>query len=212
MALCACTSGSGDPVAPVPGSGSEIVEGYPQGPYGINPGNVIQPLCFQGYVNPLDGIGPDFEREICLENFYNPTDDGLYEEGEPFSEGAPKPRVVMINIAAVWCGPCKEEAATILPQEYAKYGPRGMELLSILTDSDDPGTAATFDNLDAWVSAFSSGYPSVIDPAYAIGQLIDTSQYPANFLVDTTDMTITELVIGKPGDSFFTKLEELLGD
>ncbi len=212
MALCACQSGSGDPVAPVPGSGSETVDDYPPAPYGINPGDVIRPLCFPGYVNPLEGIGPDFEREICLDQFFNPTDDASYEEGVPFEAGAPKPRVVMINVAAVWCGPCKEEAATILPKEYAEYGPRGMELLSILTDSAEPGSPATLDNLDAWVSAFSSGYPSVIDPDYGIGGLIDTTQYPANLLIDTTDMTIAVLVVGKPGASFFTKLEELLED
>jgi hypothetical protein len=87
-----------------------------------------------------------------------------------------------------------------------------MELLSILTDSEDPGTPADFDNLDAWVSTFSSQYPSVIDPSYDVGSLIDTTQYPANFLIDTSDMTISEVVIGKPTAGFFTKLEQLLDD
>ena len=50
----------------------------------------------------------------------------------------------------------------------------------------------------------------MIDPTYQTGALIDTTQYPANFLIDARTMEIAELLIGKPGDSFFVKLEGLL--
>ena len=115
-----------------------------------------------------------------------------------------------MNVAAVWCGPCKEEAAQILPKEYAALHPKGMELLSILTDSDTPGDPAGLSDLDNWVLAFSSTYPSVIDPDYKVGLLVDTTQYPANFIIDTSTMTIVEVVVGKPSTSFFEKLNQLL--
>lgn len=219
LALIACKSSSGDPVDPVPcdpeaqDCAYEEVLGaaeYPDGPYGTTLGNVIEDFCFEGYVKPTAGLGESHRSEICLSDFYNPTRQDTYGPDAAFPEGAPKPKVLMVNVAAVWCQPCKEEAAVVLPQEYKKFNPLGMELLSILTDSEDPGTPADFQNLDAWVSTFGSDYPSVIDPSYDVGALIDTTQYPANFLIDTADMTIAELVIGKPTAGFFTKVEQLL--
>ena len=222
LALClasaGCKSSSGEPVDPVPcdaevqDCGYEQLAGtdYPEGPFGTSLGDVIEPFCFEGYVRPNEGIGEDRRQEICLGDFYNPTGEGVFGEGALMPEGTPKPTVLMVNVAAVWCQPCKEEAAIVLPAEHAKFNPLGMELLSILTDSEDPGTPADFQNLDTWVSTFGSKYPSVIDPTYDIGKLIDTSQYPANFLIDTSDMTIAELAIGIPTSSFFTKLRTLL--
>jgi AhpC/TSA family len=216
--LTGCTSGSGDPVEPIPCDPEtqecqyETVAGlnYPDGPFGTSIGDVIEPFSFNGYVNPSLGIGESRRALIELSAFYNPTGEDVYPEGSPFGEGEPKPLVVMVNVAAVWCQPCKEEAAVVLPAEYAKFSPQGMELVSILTDSADPGTPASFTDLDNWVSSFGSKYPSTIDPAYKVGSLIDTTQYPANFLIDTSDMTISEVVIGKPTAGFFTKLEALL--
>ena len=213
LALSACKSTAGDPVEPVPGSGGETVEGdYPAGPYGTTVGETIQAFCFEGYVNPSEGTGEGFTSTICLNDLYNPTREALHDDESPFPSGTPKPKVIMVNIGAVWCQPCKEEAATILPKEYDEFAPQGMELISVLTDSETPGDPADLDNLDAWVNAFDNDYPTVIDPQYTIGTLIDTTQYPANFLIRASDMAISELVIGKPQDSFFTKLEALLGE
>lgn len=210
LALVGCQSGSGDPVEPLPGSGIEVEEGYPEPPYGTTIGLVIQNFGFEGYVDPSAGLGPEARVVIELGDLYNPTGDGVHAEGSPFGEGNPLPTVLMVNIAAVWCGPCKEETSTILPVEYDRFHPRGMELISILTDSFAPGDPASFEDLDNWVSNFASDFPTVIDPSYQLGTLIDTSQYPSNFLIDTRDMTIVELVVGKPQSSFFNKLEQLL--
>jgi len=220
VAAAACTSSSGDPVDPIPCDPQtqdcdyDAVGGaeYPEGPYGTTLGDVIQSFCFEGYAQPQDGIGDDRRGQVCLSDFYNPTGEGEYGADALLPEGTPKPTVLMVNVAAVWCQPCKEEAANVLGVEHAKYNPKGMELLSILTDSAKPGTPATTQNLDTWVSTFGSSFPTVIDPTYEIGKLIDTTQYPANFLIDTTDMTIAEVAIGIPTSSFFTKLESLLAE
>ena len=205
-----CQSGSGDPPSPLDGSGIDVQEGYPEPPYGTTIGSVIQSFSFDGYVNPAAGIGPDYRVNIELSDLYNPTGEGVHGEGSPFGEGNPLPKALMVNLSAVWCGPCKEEAATILPAEYDELAPRGMELVSVLTDSLEAGNPATFDDLDNWVSLYGSDYPSVIDPDYQLGTLFDTSQYPGNFIIDTRTMTIVEVLVGKPGAGFFGKLDELL--
>ena len=58
--LCACTSGSGDPVVPVEGSGGETLDpsvDYPEGPYGTQVGGTLRSFCFDGYVDPSAGLG-----------------------------------------------------------------------------------------------------------------------------------------------------------
>jgi hypothetical protein len=83
-------------------------------------------------------------------------------------------------------------------------------LLSILTDSEDPNTPATFTDLDNWVDAFDNAYPTVIDPAYQTATIVDSTLFPGNLLIDTRTMTIVEKVAGKPVASFYADLEALL--
>jgi hypothetical protein len=207
-----CTSGSGEPLDPAPGSGSQVIdEEYPAGPYGTVVGDVIENFEFQGYVDASQGLTEDRRVSITLGDFFNPTGMGTHGDDGPFVAGSPKPKALMINVSAVWCGPCKQEAANILPGEYAHYHPLGLELLMVLADSLEVGTPAAFGDLDAWCSTFPVNYPAVIDPEYQLGGSFDTSQYPANFIVDTATMTIVEVVSGIPQDSFFSKLETVLG-
>ena len=40
---------------------------------------------------------------------------GSAPEGSLYGEGKPRPRALLINVAAVWCGPCNEEALMFTP-------------------------------------------------------------------------------------------------
>lgn len=206
-----CTSGSGDPLEPLADSGIPVVEGdYPEGASGTAVGSLIENFSFKGYVNAREGFGEAFQTDITLGDFYNPTGEGVYGPDALFPEDAPKPKALMINVSAVWCGPCKEEAQTTLPKHYAELSPQGMQLLLVLADSEAVGSPAGFKHLDNWVQAFDVFYPAAIDPSYQLGGSFDQSQFPANFIIDTRDMTIAEVVSGIPGQGFFDKLSELL--
>ncbi len=211
MVLMACTSGSGAPLQPLKDSGGELVEGdYPEGPKGTQIGSTIENYVFRGYVNPRLGLGEANQRDIKLGDFYNPTGEATYGTEGLREEGAPLPTALFINVSAVWCGPCKEEGQTTLPETYAELAPAGLELLMVLSDSAAVGAPADFSDLDNWCTAFDVGYPAVIDPAIQLGGLFDQSQYPANMIIDTRTMSIVEVVSGIPGDSFHTKLVRTL--
>lgn len=211
VALMACTSGVGDPLEPLPNSGGEAVEGdYPEGPKGTTVGSIIDNFVFEGYVNARDGLGESFQRQITLGDFYNPTADGVYGPDELHAEGTPKPLALFINVSAVWCGPCKEEAQTTLPDHYAELNPEGMDILMVLADSAAVGSPAAFNDLDNWCSSFDVHYPAVVDPSQQLGGSFDQSQFPANFIIDTRTMTIIDLVTGIPGDAFWEKMDEVL--
>ncbi len=210
--LTGCTSGSGDPLDPLPNSGGELVSGeYPEGATGTSVGSLIANFSFDGYVNFRESSeGSENQSEIKMSDFYNPTGEGTYGPDSIFEEGSPMPKALMINVSAVWCGPCKEEAQTTLPEHYGELNPVGMELLMILADSEAVGTPADFSHLDNWCTAFDVHYPAAIDPSYQLGGSFDQSQFPANFIIDTRNMTIVDVVSGIPGDSFFDKMEEVL--
>ncbi len=207
----ACTSGSGDPLTPLPHSGREAVEGdYPEGAKGTQVGSVMANFVFQGYRNAREGLGADHQRDITLGDFYNPAGDATYGPDEIYPEGTAKPRALFINVSAVWCGPCKEEAQTTLPKHYAELNPEGMELMMVLADSSAVGSPAEFSDLDNWCTSFDVHYPAVIDPAQQLGGSFDQSQFPANFIIDTRTMQIVEVISGIPGEQFFAKMDEVL--
>jgi hypothetical protein len=176
----------------------------------VGVGSVIRNYEFVGYVDPSQGIDAAKRVSLGLGDFYNPTRHGSYPDGSPFGASGSLPRALVINVSAVWCVSCKLEAQTVLPLKYAELHPRGGELLLDLAESAEPGQVAGFQQLDGWVTTFAVSYPAVIDPSYQLGAMFDSSSFPANVLVDTSDMTVVESVAGVPEDSFWLKVDQLL--
>jgi hypothetical protein len=183
---------------------------YVEGPYGIGKGSVVANYKFVGYANAMKVS--DALQELTLAEFYNPTGDGVYEEGSKMEIGAPKPKALLIDVASVWCGPCNYEAGNILPGLYAKYHPQGGEFLLQLADGPTPGKAATSKSLYNWTQKYDVNYPSTIDPTYKLGALFDAEAYPANMIIDTRTMKIVEVIAGAPeeGGPFWKTYEKVL--
>jgi len=183
---------------------------YPPGPYGIGKGSIIANYKFLGYANSLKDAST--LQPIELADFYNPTGDAVYEEGTVFEVGAKKPKVLLIDVASVWCGPCNQEAADVLPGLYQKYKPLGGEFLSNLADGGTPGIAATSKNLHAWSSKYDVDYPIVIDPTYKLSALFDQDAFPTNMIIDTKTMSVVMVIAGAPapGGSFWKAYEKIL--
>lgn len=188
----------------------EVTDAYPAGPYGVIEGRVIANYAFVGYVNPV--ADSSMLQPIKLEDFYNPTGTEVYPEGSPYGAGLPRPKALLINVSAVWCGPCQVEADEVLPVEYAKYKPLGGEFLLELADGPTPGTAALENHLGAWTKKFKVNYPSTIDPQYQLGALFDADAYPGNMIIRTRTMEIVDIVAGSPDQSFWSKFESVLAE
>lgn len=181
---------------------------YPAGPYGIDKQSIIENYKFVGYANSMVSI--DALQPIELAEFYNPTGDATFGPGSVFGEGNPKPKGLVINVGSVWCPPCNQEAATVLPGEYAHYKPLGGEILFQLADGPTPGTPAKLMHLSSWVKKYQVNYPAVLDPSYRLNELFAENAYPANLMVRTSDMRIVEVVAGIPQAGFWSKFDQLL--
>jgi hypothetical protein len=219
---CGSEGGGGDDSTPTPdqiGQKHDFTPGqgqpgtdalaYPKGPYGIGKGSIIANYKFVGLPNS-QASGDLFG--IQLADFYNPDGVSVYPENHPMGAGKPKPKVLLIDVASVWCGPCNYEADQVLPPLYAKYHPKGGEFLLQLADGPTPGIAAEPKHLYNWTKKYAVDYPATIDPSYKLGALFEADAFPANMIIDTTTMTIVEVIAGAPeaGGAFWKKYESLL--
>ena len=194
----------------MPGSGQEPGEGdYPAGPTGVTQGSLLGNFRFDGYVDSQRGLGIEFREELWLSDFYNPTGRDRYALGDAFPLGHPRPRALLINIGALWCGPCKEEAEDHLPALYSAYEAAGLEILTVIAEGNETGTPAVMDDLDIWCQAYVVNYPAVIDRKDLLAGPVDQT-FPVNILVDTRTMTIVDLISGPPDQSFEQRIDALL--
>jgi hypothetical protein len=174
---------------------------YPAAPYGINVGSIIRNYQFVGYANGENKASG--MQIVQLADFYNPTGDGVFDEGSVYGAGKAKPKALVIDVASVWCGPCNAEAADVLPGKHAEYRPLGGEFLLQLADGPTPGTPATAKNLDSWTNKYEVDFPAAIDPSSKLSALFEADAFPANFIIDTRTMRIVKAVNGVPDSSFW---------
>jgi Peroxiredoxin len=86
-------------------------------------------------------------------------------------------QVVMINVWATWCLPCRVEMPSIEALHKA-YGPKGLKIVAV--SIDDPGT-------DAGIRAFAKQYRLTFeilhDPTGEITDRYDIDGYPETFIL-----------------------------
>jgi hypothetical protein len=182
---------------------------YPPGPYGVAIGSTLENYQFIGYQDAMKTTASmqaiqlaDFYNPHGLDKTYTPPAGGQDDRYFPASAGYEnagklKPTVLLLDIASVWCGPCNDEAGTILPAKHALYAPCGGEFLLQLADSETPGSPATPKNLYNWTLKYKVDFPGVIDPTYKLDPLYAVNAYPQNFVINTTNMKIVDVIAGE---------------
>jgi peroxiredoxin len=86
-------------------------------------------------------------------------------------------QVVMINVWATWCLPCRVEMPSIEALHRA-YGPKGLRILAV--SIDDPGTDST---IRAFIKQYGLTFEVLHDPKGKISELYDIDGYPETFIV-----------------------------
>ena len=86
-------------------------------------------------------------------------------------------QVVMINVWATWCLPCRVEMPSIEALHKA-YGPKGLKILAV--SIDDPGTDST---IRAFVKQYGLTFEVLHDPKGKISDLYDIIGYPETLII-----------------------------
>jgi len=98
-------------------------------------------------------------------------------DGSHFDLAAQKGSVVLVNVWATWCGPCRIEIPS-LQEVHEKYAGRGFKVVGI---SVDEGGA---DGVKSFVSEYHVRYPIVLDAEGRIANLLQTTVLPTSLLLD----------------------------
>jgi hypothetical protein len=198
VALACSACGSNRPEIPpellVPSNGCGGAA-YPEGPYGAEPGDRAEDVCFEGFRSPHTAIiREDALEELSLSRYYDP-------EGERYE-------LVLLNTAALWCLACRVEHET-LPSRAAEFEDDGLVILSALFQ-DEAGSPADFDDLRVWIQTFEPNFPMALDPDYQLGRYASADTAPLNLLIDARNLEIIEKFVGNQESALWARIEQEL--
>jgi cytochrome c-type biogenesis protein len=98
--------------------------------------------------------------------------------GDSVSTTEAQGRVVLLNVWATWCHPCRTEIP-VLQQLYGRYASRGLEVVGVSVDArGEENTIRQF------ASDFGMTYPIWLDPDERVQAAFLAIGVPATFLID----------------------------
>jgi hypothetical protein len=169
---------------------------------------VVPNYKFYGYPRPTSD--KTALMEINLADFYNPTGSDAYPAGSPYGAGTPKPRAVILDRSAVWCGPCNQEARTEIPAKRQEFASQGGEWFVMLAEGSTLGVPATQQDLTNWATKYDLDYPGAIDSKGYMNNIVGQDAYPGNVILRTRDMKIIKWFAGVPQDDFYLTFSDVL--
>lgn len=87
-------------------------------------------------------------------------------------------QVVLVNIWATWCGPCREEIPS-LEALYRDFAPRGFKILAVSVD-DDANAPQTVRN---FLAPFHVTYDVLLDKNGSVQKAFRPTGFPENFVI-----------------------------
>jgi thiol-disulfide isomerase/thioredoxin len=108
---------------------------------------------------------------------------------EPHTLETYKGQVVLLNIWATWCGPCRDEMPAI-EQLHRQFGPRGLKIVAVSIDK-----AGDEKLIGAFVQQYHLSFEILHDAAGAIQTAYQTTGVPETFVLGK-DGIIRKKVIG----------------
>ncbi len=128
--------------------------------------------------------------------------------GTAVSLASQRGKVVLVNIWATWCGPCRVEMPPI-QASYERYRDRGFNVLAVSTDAG-PGYR---EKVEEFVRELGLEFPILLDPESRISQLLKTVGVPETFVLDKEGRIVKRLIGATDWDSPANQalIEELLG-
>lgn len=127
----------------------------------------------------------------------------LLADGSAWSSTSARGSVLVVNLWASWCGPCRAEQPSLSAVARAYRG-RGVRLVGVNTR--DSRAAAK-----AYVEEFSIPYPSLFDPAAQAAGTLQAFALPTTIILDRDGVTAYRLT-GKTTVAILSaRLDRLLG-
>jgi len=118
-------------------------------------------------------------------------------EGDPVSLSDFRGKVVLLNVWATWCPPCRAEMPS-MERLYREYRDEGFEIVAVSIDAPvgqwDP-VGRPGGNIQAFADSLALTFPILHDPSGRIQSLYQTTGVPESFVIGK-DGVIYRKVIG----------------
>ena len=98
--------------------------------------------------------------------------------GDSVSLASLRDKVVLLNVWATWCHPCRTEIPE-LRDIHARYKDRGLELVGVSVDAE-----GNDDGIREFMKEFEMNYPVWRDPGERVSTQFLVIGVPATFLID----------------------------
>jgi peroxiredoxin len=116
------------------------------------------------------------------------------QEGKYVSLASLQGKVVLLNLWATWCAPCRHETP-FLQSLYEERKDEGLEIVGISMDTGDP-----VELVSEFVGEYGVTYTILLDPQMRGMELYQVLGLPATFLIDR-DGTLTWMRFGPVGET-----------
>jgi cytochrome c biogenesis protein CcmG/thiol:disulfide interchange protein DsbE len=105
-----------------------------------------------------------------------------------------KGQVVLINIWATWCEPCRVEMPSI-QRLYQDLGPQGLKVASVSIDVADPSVVRRF------AQEYGLTFPILQDRTRAIERIYQTTGVPETFVLSRDGIIVKKIAMAHSWDS-----------
>ncbi len=106
-----------------------------------------------------------------------PEYSAMWLDGSKFDLATHREKVVLLNLWATWCGPCRAEIPE-LQKIHDHYAPRGFEVIGVSVDEGGVDVVKEF------VTTNKMMYPVALDPEGKLAAILQTSMLPTSVLID----------------------------
>ena len=117
-----------------------------------------------------------------------------------------KGKVVLVNLWATWCIPCRKEMPA-MERLYQELGPKGFRIAAVSVDEGDPKDVLAF------VDELSLTFDILHDGDGSVQKAFQTFMFPESFLIDQNGVVVKKVIGEHPWSSDASRrtVAQLLG-
>jgi peroxiredoxin len=114
--------------------------------------------------------------------------------GQAVSLAALRGKVVVVNVWATWCPPCRQEMPS-MQRLAAHFRGRDFQLLAVSQDEDGK------EKVEAFARELGLSFPVLLDPQRQVGERFGVWGYPETFIIDRNGYVVERVIGPREWDS-----------
>jgi cytochrome c biogenesis protein CcmG/thiol:disulfide interchange protein DsbE len=108
-------------------------------------------------------------------------------DGKEVSLSGQRGKVVLVNVWATWCPPCRQEMPS-MQRLYEKFKDQNFEILAVSIDSEGGETVAPF------MRKMNLTFPALLDREETIRPLYGITGVPESFVIDKKGILVKKII------------------